>query len=146
MKVLTQRLVLPLTIISFTDLTQWWYVLPVDAPDSMMIGFPLAYACDGWHTSMSLQIFILEFLFDLSVYFGFWFVVIICTDRYLKKIRLPRLANIILWLIAALHIAAMVFIASMPENIYKLKRDFDTEILATGFKFGWKHQQRPGLD
>lgn len=89
MRDVSWRLVLPLTLISFVLWTKWWmvYTLPVDGPDIIMVGFPLTYAGDGWHTSMSLQIFFLEFSFDLLVYFLFWFAVIWVIDRFVVRIR-----------------------------------------------------------
>ena len=91
MKQLTWRLILPLTIISFGVFTKWWYVLPVDAPDTMMAGFPLAFVCDGWHTSMSLQIFAFELMFDFLIYFSFWFLLIIFINRYLLRIKIDNM-------------------------------------------------------
>jgi hypothetical protein len=64
-KNLTWKLMLPLTLMSFATFTKWWYVLPVAARDTMMTGFPLPFVCEGWHTSMSLQIFMAEFLINL---------------------------------------------------------------------------------
>ena len=57
-------LVLPLTIILFGTITKWRYVYVEDGPDDFLYGFPLAFICTGWHTSMSLQIFISEIIFD----------------------------------------------------------------------------------
>ncbi|MEM6768710.1 MAG: hypothetical protein AAF655_27470, partial [Bacteroidota bacterium] len=60
MKQLIWRLVIPLTIISFFLVTKWWFVAVEDAPDSWMYGFPFPYLCEGWHTSLSLQVFLKE--------------------------------------------------------------------------------------
>jgi hypothetical protein len=91
-KDLVKKLVLPLTFISFALWTKWWmvYALPIDAPDIIMVGFPLTYAGDGWHTSLSLQIFFLELLIDLLTYFLFWLVVILLVDRFVVKIRVNK--------------------------------------------------------
>jgi hypothetical protein len=80
-------MVLPLTVISFGTITKWWYALPVDAPDTMFTGFPFAYACPGWHTSMSLQIFVTEFIIDFLTYFLLWFVLIFCIDHFVTKVK-----------------------------------------------------------
>jgi len=74
-KQLTWKLILPLTVISFATCNKWWYVFPVDAPDTMLTGFPFRYVGPDWHTSMSLQIFIMEFAIDILVYFTFWFMI-----------------------------------------------------------------------
>ena len=142
-KQLTWRLTLPLTIISFGTFTKWWYVLPVDAPDTMMIGFPLAFVSDGWHTSMSLQIFVLEFLFDFLVYFLFWFLLIAIIKRHLTQIKFFKILTGVLWTLSAIIIAFSVWIASFPEQIFKLKRDWDMQVMVTGYKATWTHQDRP---
>ena len=137
-KQLTWRLILPLTIVSFGTFTKWWYVLPVDAPDTMMIGFPLAFASDGWHTSMSLQIFVLEFVFDFLIYFLFWLLCIFLIDKYLRRIKIPQILTGLLWTLSTIIFAVAVFIASFPEQIFEIKRDWDRQVMVTGFKLTWK--------
>lgn len=142
-KQLTCRLILPLTIISLGTFTKWWYVLPVDAPDTMMIGFPLAFASDGWHTSMSLQIFVLEFVFDFLIYFLFWLLCIFFIDKYLRRIKISEILTGLLWTLSTIIFAVSVFIASFPEQIFEIKRDWDRQVMVTGFKLTWTHQDRP---
>jgi hypothetical protein len=143
MKKLIWTLILPLTVISFTVVTKWWYVLPVDAPDSMMIGFPFPYVCDGWHTSMSLQIFFLELLIDLLIYFCFWFIIVFCVDKFIVKIKLYKVVSILLLTIGGLFTFCLTYIACMPDNLFYVKRNFDIDILATGHKFMWDGNPRP---
>ena len=143
MKQVTWRLILPLTIISFGVFTKWWYVLPVDAPDTMMAGFPLAFVSDGWHTSMSLQIFLAEFTIDFLVYFLFWFLLIFFIDHYLTQIKIRKILTGILWTLSALIFTIAIIIASMPEQIIKIKRDWDMQVIMIGYKPTWKYQDRP---
>lgn len=143
-KGLTFTLILPLTIISFGTITKWWYALPVDAPDTLYSGFPFPFVGDGWNTSMSLQIFILEFLVDLSVYFLFWFMLVFCIHRFVTSIRPHKIFTTGLWTIAGLIIFWATFIASFPENRFYLRRSYDMEIIETGYKFVWKQTDRPG--
>jgi len=142
-KYLTCRLILPLTIISFGTVTKWWYVLPVDAPDTMMIGFPLAFISDGWHSSMSLQIFVFEFVFDFLTYFLFWFLFIIFIDRYLARIKIAKILVGILWAFSIIIFALAIWIASFPEQVFEMKRDWDRQVMVTGYKLTWTHQDRP---
>lgn len=144
-KQLTGSCILPLTIISFGTLTKWWYVLPVEAPDTMMVGFPLAFVSDGWHTSMSLQIFLFELAFDFLIYFLFWFLLILLIDRYLIKIKTGKIIGGILWTFSTVILSIAVFIASFPEHIFSIKRDWDRQVMVTGFKFTWTHQDRPNF-
>jgi hypothetical protein len=137
------RLIFPLTVILFGTITKWWYVLPADAPDTMMIGFPLAFIGDGWHTSMSLQIFILEFLVDFLFYFSVCFLLVFLIDRYLTKIRISKWLTGLLWTFSTIIFSVAVFIASFPDHIFEIKRDWNRQVMVTGFKFTWTHQDRP---
>ncbi len=87
MKKLAWKLVLPLTIISFVVFTKWWIVDVVDGPQETLIGFPFPYNCPGWHTSLSLQIFVWPLMIDLLVYYTFWLVLIFVINRYVREIR-----------------------------------------------------------
>jgi hypothetical protein len=142
-KQLTWRLILPLTIISFGTFTKWWYVLPVDAPDTMMIGFPLAFASDGWHTSMSLQIFLMEFTIDFLTYFLFWFIFTFLVQRYLAQIKIPKILTGILCILSTIIFTIAIMIASMPEQIIQVKRDWGMQVMVTGYKLTWMPQHRP---
>lgn len=136
MKQLIWKVVLPLTIISFFFWTKWWYVSVDDAPNILMFGFPLIYLGEGWHTSMSLQIFIIEFFIDFFVYFLFWMLIVFCVNNYLIKIKLPKLITVLLISISVLIVLFSLWIASMPEHIYKLKRDFEIDkIIDSGNSF-----------
>ena len=143
LKQLTWRLIFPLTIVLFGTVTKWWYVLPVDAPDTMMIGFPLAFISDGWHTSMSLQIFIVELLVDFLVYFSICFLLVFLVDNYFIKIRVPKLVTGLLWTFSTLIIVISIWIASFPEQIIQTRRDWEMKVMVTGFKLTWTHQDRP---
>ena len=143
MKKLIFKIIVPFTIISFATFSKWWYALPVDAPDTMFTGFPLAYTCQGWHTSMSLQIFITELLVDILIYFLFWFIIIFCVDQYLKKIKTNTIVTICLWTISGFFITFGLLFASNSDNIFYIKRPFEIKILETGYEFIWQHTERP---
>lgn len=146
MKRLIFNLVIPLTIISFASVTKWWYALVVDGPEEILIGFPFPFACSGWHTSLSLQLFVKEFIIDLLTYFLFWFVAIICTDRFLIKLTTNKFLTFISYSLTALIIIGASLIASNPDNIWHVKRNFEIEILETGYKFVWQHTEKPKLE
>lgn len=143
LKQLIWLLVFPLTIILFGTITKWWYVLPVDAPDTMMIGFPLAFTSDGWHTSMSCQIFLLEFVVDFFVYFSGCFLIGFLITRNLTRVSIPRWVTGLIWTVSTMIFSVAVFFASFPEHTSEIKRDWERQVLATGFKFIWTHQDRP---
>jgi len=143
MKQLTLKLVIPLSVISFLSFTKWWYILPVDAPDTMCGGFPLISVCDGWHTSGSLQFFITECTLNFLIFFLFWFVTTHFINRFLAKIKPYKTLTIVLYGLTGLLLVATTFIVSLPENVFKLKRNFDMEIMVTGYKFRWQSTERP---
>jgi membrane-associated phospholipid phosphatase len=143
MKTLVFRIVFPLTIISFATLTKWWYTLPVDAPDTMFTGFPFPFACEGWHTSMSLQIFVIEFVADLLTYFLFWFIIIFCINRFVAKLKTHKAMTIVLWSLSGLIIAFATLLAANNDNIFYIKRPFKMDVMETGLQLGWQHIERP---
>jgi hypothetical protein len=143
LKQLTWRLIIPLTIISFGTVTKWWYVLPVDAPDTMMIGFPLAFAGDGWFTSMSFQIFILEFIIDFTVYFLFWFLTVFFISRYFTRLSISKTLTKVMWTLAILITIFWSAFFSVVEKVIVLKRDWHMQVVKTGYKFTFTHKDRP---
>ena len=145
MKRLTWKLIIPLTIISFSLFTKWWYTLPENAPDTIFIGFPLPFLCNGWHTSMSLQIFILELVVDLLTYFIFWFILIFLINEYLKQINVPNFLTVSFLSIAILISAYSIWAASFKENLFYYKREFNIEVMKTGYKFTWQNLERPNF-
>ncbi len=115
----------------------------VDAPDIIMVGFPLTYAGDGWHTSLSLQIFFFELAIDLLTYFSFWFIVIWAIDKFLTRIRINRFVTAFLLSITGLIAVTLIRIGAHETNLYYLKRPYDIEVLDSGYKFYWDGNPRP---
>lgn len=143
MKKLIFKLIIPLTIISFVFFTKWWYALPTDAPDTMFYGFPFIYTCQGWHTSMSLQIFVLEFLTDFSIYFLVWFILVFLINTFLIKLKPNKFSTIFLWLICTIIIVFESMILNNKDNIFRFKRTFEIKVLETGTQLIWKKEKRP---
>lgn len=144
-KQLTLRLVFPLTIICFGIFTKWWYVLPEDAPDTMMIGFPFAFVGDGWFTSMSLQIFVLEFFADFISYFLLLVLVVFLIKQAWTMLNVSKGMTRSLWTLAILVTTFWTLILTISEKKFKATRNWDMKILITGFKFTWMHTDRPEL-
>lgn len=143
MKSLSWKLVLPLSVISFAFFTKWWFVLPVDAPDTMMWGFPFAWVSEGWHTSLSLQIFVMEFVIDFLFYFAFWFALVLLWNRFFFKLKVPGFLTFVLWILLGLIGGVSIWVATMPEHVYRVKRDFEFEELESGYQFIWEQGKRP---
>ena len=143
MKKLIFKLVLPLTLISVGLFTKWWYVSPDNAPDIILWGFPLPFAGDGFQTSMSLQIFVMELIIDLLVFFCFWFLVVFSINRFIIKIRVKKIITILVLSLAGFFLTNAIFDAWWPDNMIKIKRDWNMETMETGYKFIWQKQPRP---
>ncbi len=143
MRQLVLKLVFPLTIVSFLLFTKWWYVLVVDGPDTIMYGFPLIYTCQGFHTSMSSQFFLLELLVDLAVYFLFWLGMVYLIHRFVWFIRIPKVITILLFVVTLLLLGFNMLFVVNPDNLFSWKRDFGVEIMKTGFKWDWQQQEHP---
>ncbi|MBX7108735.1 MAG: hypothetical protein K1X61_08830 [Chitinophagales bacterium] len=143
MKALTLKIVFPLTVISFAVFTKWWYALPVDARDTLFWGFPFAYVGEGWHTSMSLQFFLLELFIDLFIYFLCWCTIVFCLNILAPKIKPHKVLTQLLWLLAIVTIAGYAIIIRSSDSVFHLRRPYDMEIMDSGCKFIWQSTKRP---
>lgn len=142
MKQLIFKLILPLTLFSFIFVTKWSYVKVEDGPDEVLHGFPLPYRCPGWHTSMSTQYFLTEMVFDLLVYFLFWLVLIYLVNRLLFTLKPHKFTVIVLWFVTGLTLCLPVLLATMPDNVFQAKRDFNYEEIDTGVQFMWDSESK----
>lgn len=138
MKQLIYKLIVPLTIISLAICTKEWYVLPVDAPHSVLSGFPLPYVCNGWHTSLSYQYFLVEFIIDCFVYFLFWFSIIMGINRFVITVKMPNFLTKTLLATTIFIIGVSFLFISNSDNLFYLKRDFDIEIIKTNYICIWE--------
>lgn len=143
MKQITIKLILPFTFISFAMFYKWWFALPVDARGTYYYGFPFPFVGEGWHTSLSLQIFILEFFANFFTYFLILFSIVFLYHHYFTKLKLNKIISTVLWIIAALVICGAGLIASDSNNIFYLKRPYDMQILNSGYKFIWQPTVQP---
>jgi hypothetical protein len=143
MKYLIFKIVLPLTIISFAVVNKWWYALPIDGPDNLYYGFPLPFVGAGWHTSMSLQLFIIEFIADFLVYFLFWMLLIYSINRFTFKIKPLKIIRILLLTPAIIITLLSILIAADSNNLFFLKRPYEMEIMDSGYKFIWQEMEYP---
>jgi hypothetical protein len=139
LKQIILRFFFPLTIILFGAITKWWHVLPVDAPDSIVVGFPFVFVADGWFTSMSFQFFAIEFAADFLIYFSFCLFIAFLLKRYLTDIRISKALTFTTWIVATITIVFWLVIFSVSENQIKIKRNWDMQVIKTGFKFTWTH-------
>ena len=137
------KLALPLTVISFLSITKWWHAVIVDAPDVMLYGFPFIYTCPGLHTSLSSQFFMLEFIADFTFYFICWVIILYLINKFIFQIKPSKWIYMIPYVIALLFLIPAILIASMPENVFSIKRDFDIELLDSGVDVIWHKKQKP---
>jgi len=47
------------------------------------------------------------------------------------------------WTFSSIIFSVAVIIASFPDNIFEVKRDWDRKVMVAGFKFTWTHLDRP---
>ena len=146
MKKLIWKIVLPLTLILISTITIWRYVLIVDGVDEILTGFPLPYICPGWHTSLSYQIFISEFIIDFFIYFAFSFLIVFLVNRFIWKIRTSKKIVIALYIISGFLIADPIFLLGLSDHVYRFKSDFDSKTLESGIKFWQGGIERPDLE
>lgn len=145
MRLPNQRIVLPVSIILFFSVTKWWFVLPVDAPDTMMWGFPLPCYSEGWYTSGSLQFFIGEGILDLFIYYLISLILILIVSKLFPYWHPKKWLTVLLQVIAGVYLAMAAYVMCLHENLFYINRTFDTEVIQSGYKFIWQFIPRPSL-
>lgn len=138
MKALLFKIIIPLTIISFTIFTKWWSALPIDASETLFFGFPFVYIGRGWVTSLSHQVFVLELLADITIYFIFWFVLVFCFNNYWFTISINKFLTVALWILSFCCIAFGTILFSNKDNVYYAKRLYEMEIITSGYRMIWQ--------
>ena len=135
MKNLIWKFIFPMTMFTFILCTKVWFVRVEGDFDEKLTGFPLPYVGRGWHTSLSLQLFIFELLIDFLTYVLFWTCVALLIKRVWKNFKMPKFASILFVTFTILWSIALLIILANPNNLFKLHRDFEIEIIHTHFQF-----------
>lgn len=125
--------------------TKWWFALPVDGPDKIYWGFPFAFIGEGFHTSMSYQIFLTEFILDFVVYLSFWLLLFIVTRKWINEIIIPKLIIKLVWFLSLILISIFAVIMSFSNPVFHAKRDYDWHVMKTGSVFLWQTTPRPDI-
>lgn len=142
-KIKLQTNILPLTIVSMFLVTKWWFALPVDGPDKMYWGFPLAFMGEGFHTSMSYQFFVVEFIADFAIYFSVWLLLSFTMQKWLPNIRIHKTFFKIIWSFALVLVFGLYMSISNP--VFHTKRRYDWYIMSTGYVFIWQATPSPDI-
>lgn len=125
--------------------TKWWFALPVDGPDKIYWGFPFAFMGEGFHTSMSFQFFLTEFILDFGVYLSFWLVLFFLVSLCVHKINIPKITVKIVWFLSLILIAIFSMMLSFSNPVFKAKRDYNWHLMKTGTVFLWQTTPRPDI-
>lgn len=143
MKQLIIKLAAALSLISMFLLTKWWYAVPVDGPDKLYWGFPFAFMGEGFHTSMSYQLFLIEFIANFAVYFTFWIILYLSVNKWLPNIKLHSLIFKIIWSLALLLCIGFGGLISISNPVFHSKRPYNWKVIETGAVFIWQNTPRP---
>lgn len=125
--------IIPLTILSVFLISKYWYVQVIDWTDEFMVGFPLIFTCRGFHTSLSSQFFIFEFIVDFIVYYFLIFFIAYLTKRYLVNFSISKFFYRIYWSLFMITCCLFFAISYISTDFYQLKRDFEVEEIDRGF-------------
>ena len=126
-------------------MTKWWYAIPVDGPDKLFWGFPLAFVGEGFHSSMSLQFFVLEFLADFMVYFTIVFLLILACRKCFPTFQIPKIVPKTVWVLTLFLVIGFSFVVTTSNPIFKIKRNYDWRVLTTGKVFIFQATPRPDI-
>ena len=131
MKKIIFRLTLPLTLISFGIITKWSYGIAIEAKDVFFYGFPMIYKCEGFHTSLSTQYFLIEMTINLLTYFAFCLIITLTLNR-IWKINISKRISKIFWIVYAVLFLGFAYLSNDLDDRYSIKRDFEIKIFDSG--------------
>lgn len=145
MRKIIWQLVIPLTIIIFASIDKWTYALVVDAPDTILNGFPFISSAEAWYTSMATQIFILEFSCNFLIFFTSVFLIVYLISKIFKITQIHKWIYIPLWVFTTPIIILAPLGVLMFDDIILTHRDFKIQILDQNFFSSWTGHKRPEL-
>jgi len=126
-------------------ITKWWYALPVDGPDKLYWGFPFAFVGEGFHTSLSLQFFVLEWVADALIYFLFWLAMFFFIMILKPQLVINKVAVRFLWSIAILLLMGECLVIWISNPVFNFKRPYEWKVMETGYTFIWQQTPRPDI-
>lgn len=143
MRKLVNRLVLPLTILSYLLFDKWWYVNVTDGPDMVAHGFPLISNAPSMASSMEMVYFVPETVINMACYFIFWLVIVFIVTRWIVAIRLPSLvakicnAGLLLWLLV------FAWISIIEHTDFSWDHENEMTVIDSGLKWSWQNSPLP---
>lgn len=118
--------------------TKYWYVNIFDGPDKWMYGFPFPARGDALHTSLAIDVYLLESLLDFMVYFLFWWGVLYAFDRWIMPIKMNKVVQLMFVSCIALCLGFSIFAISVSEPSFYLTCPYEVEIIETKCCFLWQ--------
>lgn len=146
MRKIILNIALPISLVVFRIITKWEFVQVQDHTKEFLFGFPFAYKCKGFHTSLSKQYFMLEMIANFLIYFIIITLIIVGINRVWKlKIR-TRLSQIF-WIGFCAYILGFWYLSSETSDQFYWKRDFKiTTLKKQGISILDMHPDRQQID
>ena len=140
------KLIFPFSIILIFLITKWWFVLPEDGPDKFFWGFPLAFMGEGFHTSMSFQFFLLEFIIDFFIYVIFFATLLFIIRKRFPNLLFRSALVKISWAISFVLLLGFGLLVFNSNPLFKWTRNYDWKLIDTGYIFIWQSTPRPEIN
>ena len=121
-------------------ISKWWIADVVDGTEGIMYGFPFIYKSPAFYTSMAEEYFLIELFADFLIYFVIIIGIVYIFNRFLFEIKNRKIISVILYIIAALLLILKLFLISISDSKFSLKRDFDIEIKQTGLEYPFNNK------
>ena len=140
------KFVFPIAITSMFMFTKWWFVIPVDGPDKIFWGFPLACIGEGFHTSMSFQIFMFELFANFFIYLLCWTILKIVLQWSFPQLYIHPIITKFIWATALFFLISFGMVVSTSNPIFNTTRRYDWKVITSGYIFVWQTTPKPDLN
>lgn len=144
MKKVVLTRIIPFSILSFSFIDKWRFnIIENGSGYDFFSGFPLVYNCPGWHTSLSLQIFILELILNVVFHITFWSIIFLLIRKRIKKIN--KIISTIFIVISYIILALNILILLNPDNVFELTNPYETKTLKVGYSTIFYNTEKPDI-
>ncbi|GAB5557449.1 MAG: hypothetical protein SchgKO_16620 [Schleiferiaceae bacterium] len=130
MKKVFWNIVLPLTFISFTAVTQWWEYSVDGGPKEVLWGFPFPMSRPNYHSG--LDIFLMSGILNFTVYLLICTALVFGIYKWKGSLSIPAPFNHGFKFIAGLHLCTTIIFASNPGNQIHWEQNVDLTVFQKG--------------
>jgi hypothetical protein len=143
MKKLIWSLVCPLTFVSYCIFDKWWFARVIDGPTEFLYGFPLINRSPSLASSMEMNYYVFETIFNITSYFAFWLLLTFLINSFIVKLKIPEIVAKLFFVLVSVYVGLFIYYLVSIHTTFYFKRDIGIKQIEQGFKWVWQANPEP---